>query len=130
MDDVKAAYSINACQNATGVTLDLFITLEEVDHCLFTMCRYKMINEKREVLVQPTAQARLPTEYGEFQVHTYKASDGLEHAALVAVTHHFWPFISFLLVQLQSFSLIQPQSDDSFLAVKGCALVSLCKISC
>lgn len=56
------------------------------------MCRYKIAKEKREVLVQPTAQARLPTEYGEFQVHSYEASDGLEHAALVVVTHLSWPF--------------------------------------
>lgn len=56
------------------------------------MCRYKIAKEKREALVRRTAQARLPTEYGEFQVHSYEASDGLEHAALVVVTHLSSPF--------------------------------------
>jgi 3,4-dihydroxy 2-butanone 4-phosphate synthase/GTP cyclohydrolase II len=34
-------------------------------------------------LVHRTARARLPTEYGEFQVFSYESTDGLEHAALV-----------------------------------------------
>lgn len=36
-------------------------------------------------LVKRTACARLPTEYGEFQVYSYVSNDGLEHAALVEV---------------------------------------------
>ncbi|KAG0560693.1 hypothetical protein KC19_9G005500 [Ceratodon purpureus] len=39
------------------------------------------INES--VLVKRTACARLPTEYGEFQVFSYVSNDGLEHAAIV-----------------------------------------------
>lgn len=88
MDDVKATYSRIGCQMPLG---SLSITLQEVESRLFAMCRYKIAKEKREVLVRPTAQARLPTEYGEFQVHSYEASDGLEHAALVAVMHISWP---------------------------------------
>lgn len=47
-------------------------------------CRFKeAINES--VLVNRTASARLPTEYGEFQVFSYVSNDGLEHAAIVEV---------------------------------------------
>ena len=50
----------------------------------FVSCRFKeAINES--VLVKRTACARLPTEYGEFQVYSYVSNDGLEHAALVEV---------------------------------------------
>lgn len=45
------------------------------------LIRYR---RKREVLVERTAVARLPTEYGVFQIHSYTAvSDGIEHVAMV-----------------------------------------------
>lgn len=50
----------------------------------FTLCRFKEEAKKCD-LVRRTARARLPTEYGEFQVFSYESTDGLEHAALVEV---------------------------------------------
>lgn len=39
---------------------------------------------KREVLIERTAVARLPTEYGVFQAHSYTSmADGIEHVAMV-----------------------------------------------
>jgi len=54
---------------------------------VFAACRFKETT-KKSGLVKHTACARLPTEYGEFQVHSYVSNDGLEHAALVEVC--FW----------------------------------------
>ncbi|XP_024369018.1 uncharacterized protein [Physcomitrium patens] len=46
------------------------------------LVKYKEERNKK-VLVKRTAQARLPTEYGEFQVYSFESNDGLEHAAIV-----------------------------------------------
>lgn len=50
----------------------------------FASDRYRE-ESKRKTLVRRTARARLPTEYGEFQVYSYESNDGLEHAAIVEV---------------------------------------------
>ena len=45
------------------------------------MVRYR---RKREVLVERTASARVPTEHGEFTAVSYKSKvDGMEHVAFV-----------------------------------------------
>lgn len=45
------------------------------------LIRYR---RKREVLVERTAVARLPTEYGVFQIHSYTSvADNIEHVAMV-----------------------------------------------
>ena len=46
-------------------------------------CRYR---RKRDQMIRRTAAARLPTEWGTFQIFSYKSSvDGIEHVALVKV---------------------------------------------
>ena len=50
----------------------------------FISCRFKEARNKSG-LVKRTACARLPTEYGDFQVYSYVSNDGLEHAAIVEV---------------------------------------------
>jgi 3,4-dihydroxy 2-butanone 4-phosphate synthase / GTP cyclohydrolase II len=52
----------------------LMITVED-------LIRYRMRTER---LVKPIAAARMPTEYGEFQIHAYESPiDGETHVALV-----------------------------------------------
>lgn len=40
--------------------------------------------QRREPMIEHTAQARLPTRHGEFTIHSYRSQlDGIEHVALV-----------------------------------------------
>ena len=59
-----------------------FAAKHDLKLCLISdLVRYR---RARETLVERTAAARLPTEYGDFTAYSYKSSvDGIEHVAFV-----------------------------------------------